>query len=364
MSLVYISTYTKHESKGIYVCRFDPAHGRLSPARLAAETANPSFLALHPNRRFLYAVNEVSDLQGKAGGAVSAFKINPATGELAFLNQVASQGALPCHITLDASGQSALVANYKSGSVAVLPVRNDGRLEQASAMVQHAGSSVHPTRQRGPHAHSVILSPDNRFALVPDLGLDQVLAYRLDAAHGTLAPGQPPSTDLNAGAGPRHAAFHPNGRLLYVISELQSTLTVFAYDQASAALTRLQTLSTLPTSFSAESAAAEVRVHPAGRFLYASNRGHDSIAVFSIAPEEGTLTLLGHVPTQGKTPRHFALPPTSAWLVAANQDSNTLVVFRLDPKSGALNPTGQTIEVPSPVCVRFVTEPAALERSL
>lgn len=364
MSLVYIGTYTEHESKGIYVCRFDSEHGRLSPPRLAVETVNPSFLAPHPNRRFLYAVNEASDLQGKAGGTVSAFKINPATGELTFLNRVASQGALPCHITVDASGQSALVANYKSGSVAVLPVRNDGRLEQASAVIQHAGSSMHPTRQRGPHAHSVILSPDNRFTLVPDLGIDQVLAYRLDALHGTLAPGRAPSTGLKAGAGPRHAAFHPNGRLLYVISELQSTLTVFAYDQASAALTRLQTLSTLPPGPSAESAAAEVRTHPTGRFLYASNRGHDSIAVFSIAPEEGTLTLLGHVPTQGKTPRHFALDPAGPWLVAANQDSNTLVVFRLDLKSGALTSTGQTLEIPSPVCVRFVTDPAALEHSL
>ena len=356
MGLVYIGTYTKHGSKGIYVCSFDLRRGTLSAPQLAAGAINPSFLALHPNGKHLYAANETTDFQGQASGAVSAFEINPATGRLSFLNQVASRGMLPCHVVVDSSGSTVLVANYKSGSAAAFPVGTDGRLSGASTVVQHVGSSIHPTRQRGPHAHSVILSPDNRFALVPDLGLDKVQVYRLSATSGTLIAHELASARLNAGAGPRHAVFHPEGRHLYVINELQSTIAVFAYDPASGALNQLQTLSTLPSDFRGESTAAEVRVHPRGRFLYASNRGHDSITIFSISPKEATITLLGHASTKGKTPRHFALDASGAWLLVANQDSNSLVLFRLDPATGALAPTNQMLEISSPVCVSFANQ--------
>lgn len=356
LARVYIGTYTTKGSKGIYTCRFDLQSGTLGAPRLAAKTSNPSFLAPHPDGKHLYAVNEVTDFQGQASGAVSAFEINAANGELVLLNQMSSRGTLPCHLVVDSTCRNVLVANYKSGSAAVLPVGNDGQLAEASTDIQHTGSSIHPARQSGPHAHSVCLSPDNRFAFVPDLGLDQVLAYRLDARQGTLAIHEAGLGKLKPGAGPRHAAFHPDGQHLYVVNELDSTITIFAFEPKTGALNQLQTLSTLPADFQGDSTAAEVRVHPQGRFLYASNRGHNSIAIFSISPIQGTLTPLGHVSTRGKKPRHFALDPTGCWLIAANQDSNSLVVFQFDPASGALTPTGQILEIPSPVCVSFAAQ--------
>ena len=353
--LVYFGTYTGPRSKGIYVSRFDPTTGRLTPAELAAETPNPAFLALHPEGRFLYAVNEVGEFQGKPTGSVSGFAIDAASGRLTLLNQSSSMGPGPCHLTVDRGGHSLLVANYDGGSVAALPIGADGRLGVASAFVQHRGSSVNLERQASPHAHSIDLDAANRFALVDDLGLDKVLVYRFDPARGALEPHEPPSVSLAPGAGPRHLAFHPDGRHVYVINELASTVTVFRYEPERGALREEQTVSTLPAGVTPrpEYSTAEIQVHPSGRFLYGSNRGHDSIAVFAVDRTTGGLTPIEHVPTGGKKPRHFALDPTGAYLLAANQDSDSVVVFRVSETSGRLAPTGQKLRVGSPVCVTF-----------
>jgi 6-phosphogluconolactonase len=353
---VYVGTYTEEgsKSKGIYAYRFDPATTQITAIGLVAETINPSFVALHPNRRFLYAVNEVGKYKGQSSGAVSAFAIDRVTGKLTLVNEVPSRGADPCYITLDKSGKHVLVANYTGGSVAVFPVLDDGRLGDASAFVQHQGHGTNPERQERPHAHSIDLSPDNHFALVDDLGLDYVIAYSFDGANGSLTPNEPAFAKVDAGAGPRHFAFHPNGIFAYVINEMHSTVTVFAYDSTGGALRSLQTISTLPPGFTGQNDDAEVQVHPSGKFLYASNRGHDSIAVFAIDPTKGTLTPVEDISTRGKTPRSFEIDPTGSLLFAANQKSNNIVVFRIDAGTGRLTPTGQVLEVEAPVCVKFV----------
>jgi len=352
--IVYIGTYTGKESKGIYAYRFDSATGRVSSLGLAAEATNPSWLTVRPNRQFLYAANETSDNKGVKSGAISAFDIDRKSGKLTFLNQVSSRGADPCHATVDPSGKNLLVANYSSGTVAVFRLHDDGRVGEASAFVQHTGSSVNPDRQKGPHAHSIEPSPDNRFVLTADLGLDQLVVYRFDAAKGSLTPNDPPFAKLNPGAGPRHFAFHPGGKFVYVINEMQSTVTAFAYDATAGRLRELQTVSTLPKNFAGENTTAEIRVDSSGRFLYGSNRGADSIAVFSIDAEKGTLTPVERVSTQGKEPRNFEIDPTGKYLFAANQNSGNVVIFRIDAKTGRLTPTGQEFKVPSPVCVTFV----------
>ena len=351
---VYIGTYTGPKSQGIYVTRFDPAAGRLTSPELAAKTANPTFLALHPNRRCLYAVAETGTWGGQPVGAVSAFRISPETGSLTLLNQQSSGGAGPCHLALDRTGKCLLVANYGSGSIALLPLQAEGALGQPSATIQHHGSSLNPQRQQGPHAHFITPDPANRFLLTCDLGLDKVLLYRLDAVQGSLAPHDPPWATLEPGAGPRHLAFHPNGRWLFVINELASSLTAFAYDARGGSLKQLQSLSTLPATFAGNNSGAEVQVHPSGKFVYASNRGHDSIAAFAVESRTGRLSLVAHQSTQGKTPRHFALDPTGRWLLAENQDSDNIVVFRVDAQTGRLTPAGQEVKVGSPVCVLFL----------
>jgi 6-phosphogluconolactonase len=351
--LVYAGTYTRQDSKGIYAFRFQPATGKLISIGLVAETENPSFLALHPNHRFLYAVNEISNYEGQNAGSVSAFSIDPKTAKLTALNKTTTRGTIPAHLVVDKTGKTLVVANYGSGSVAAFPLNADGSLGAASAFVQHSGSST-GQRQKGPHAHAVVLSPDNRFVFVPDLGLDQVLSYRMNPAKSTLAPNDPPFTKVTQGSGPRHFAFHPNGRFAYTLSEMGSLLTVSAYDRAGGSLKELQTISTLPKDFSGTNNSAELEIHPNGRFLYASNRGHDSIAVFAIDPSANTLTLVEHVPTQGKMPRNFAIDPTGAYLLAANQNTNNIVIFRIDQKTGRLTPTGDDIKTPIPVCLIFM----------
>lgn len=353
--LVYFGTYTRPgASKGIYAYRFQPATGKLTPIGLAAETPNPSFLVYHPNGRFLYAANEreQGDRPGK-NNSVSAFAIDKATGKLTFLNKVSSRGEMPCHVTIDKTGKFLLVANYGTGSVAVFPIQQDGRLGEATGFVQHTGSSVDPNRQKGPHAHFISPSPDNRFALTADLGLDQVIEYRFDASKGTLTSG--PAAKLRPGSGPRHLAFHPSAKYVYVNSEMASTLSAFSYDASTGTLKELQTVSTLPGGFSGTSSTAEVQVDPAGRFVYVSNRGDDSIAIFAIDPSKGTLTPAGHASTNGKTPRYFTLDPSGNYLLAANQNSDTVTVFRVDANTGGLTPTGQTLsDVPQPVAIAFV----------
>ena len=351
---VYIGTYTRSGSQGIYLSYLDLANGSLAPAELAAKVANPSFLAIHPSRPLLYAVGEMGNFQGKKTGAVSAFSIDLKTGRLNLLNQQSSQGPGPCHLVVDRSGRNVLVANYGGGSIACLPIRPDGRLGQATSSIQHEGSSVDPRRQQGPHAHSINLDAAGRFAVVADLGLDKILIYRFDADGGKLTPNQPPWTKLPPGSGPRHFAFHPGGRYAYVINELSSTVAALRYDARRGTLESLQTVSTLPAGFDGRSSTAEVQVHPSGRFLYGSNRGHDSIACFAIDAATGKLTHIGHQSTQGKTPRNFRLDPTGNYLLAANQATDNVVVFRIDPKTGKLSPTGHSITVAMPVCIRMM----------
>jgi 6-phosphogluconolactonase len=352
--IVYVGTYTRQDSKGVYAYRFDAATGKLTVIGLVGESSNPSFLAIHPNHRFLYAVNESNTFEGQPGGSVSAFSIDAATGQLKPLNQVSTGGGGPCHVALDRTGKWLFVANYGGGSVAAFPVHPDGSLGKASTVVQHKGSSVDPQRQRRPYGHSANPSPDGRFVLVADLGLDQVLTYRIDKVKGMMTPADP-ITKIEPGSGPRHMAFDPKGKYAYVVSEMAATVTAFSYDPSKGGLKELQTISMLPKDFTGTKGAAEIAVHPSGKFLYASNRGSaDSIAVFSIDAGKGTLTTVEYVPTGGKNPRNFAIDPTGAYLFAANQDSASVVVFRIDRKSGKLTPTGDKLDVPFPVCVTFL----------
>jgi 6-phosphogluconolactonase len=350
----YLGTYTGGKSKGIYRCELDPATGKLSEPALAAETKNPSFLAVHPNHRFLYAVGEISDFGGKKAGAVSAFALDAKSGDLKPLNQKPSGGAGPCHLVVDRRGKSVLVANYGGGSAAVLRIEDDGRLGEQTAFVQHTGKGDDPARQEAPHAHSINLDAANRFAFVADLGLDRVLVYRFDADKGSLAKNEPPSVALTPRSGPRHFAFHPDGRHAYVINELANTVTAMQYDADKGALKTIQTVSTLPEGYKKPTWTAEVQVHPSGKFLYGSNRGHDSIAIFSIDDKSGELTPAGRQGSGIKTPRNFGIDPTGKFLLAANQDSDSVLVFRIDAKTGALEATGAKVEVGKPVCVKFV----------
>ncbi len=347
---VYIGTYTGARSQGIYVCEFDPQTGALSAPELAAKTNSPSFLALHPNHHFLYAVGEEG---GKLGGAVRAFSIDPKTGMLTFLNEQRSGGDGPCHLSVDRDGKCVLVANYGSGSVAALPIEADGKLAPAGSVIQHVGSSVDRGRQQGPHAHFITSDPNDRFALACDLGLDKVLVYRFDAAKASLVTNDPPAGVVKPGLGPRHLVFHPNGHFAYVMSEMGSAVTAFHYDSKKGKLDEIQTVSTLPTDFSGMHSGAEIQMHPSGKFLYASNRGHDSIAIFAVDSKTGKLTSVGYELTQGKTPRFFALDPSGKWLLAQNQDSDTMLVFRIDTATGKLTPVGEPVSVGAPVCAVF-----------
>jgi 6-phosphogluconolactonase len=352
---VFIGTGTggKQASKGIYRFELDIATGKLANGELAAETEQPTFLAIHPNQRFLYCVGEYAKLGDKKTGSISAFALDAKTGKLKLLNQQSSGGGGPCHVIVDHTGKCVLAANYNTGSVCCLPIQKDGSLGEATAFIQHQGKSVVPGRQEGPHAHSMNVDAANRFAFAADLGLDKVLVYQFDPEKGTLRPHEPPAVEMAKGAGPRHFAFHPSGRFAYVINELDSTVTAFTYDAGKGSLKPVQTLSTLPKPHKGNST-AEVVVHPSGKFLYGSNRGHNSIAIFSIDEKTGELKVVGHQDKDIKTPRNFALDPTGSFLIVANQDSSSLVVFRVDPKTGELAPTGQRVDVPRPMCIRFV----------
>jgi 6-phosphogluconolactonase len=350
--IMFVGTYTRAPSKGIYAYRYQAATGKLTSIGLVAETANPSFLAIHPNQRFLYAANEISQYEGQTAGSVTGYAIDASAGTLKVINTVSSRGAGPCHVALDAKGTWLFVANYGGGSVAAYPVRADGSLGEASAFFQHSGSSAHPQRQAGPHAHEATPSPDNRFVLVADLGLDQVLTYKVDASKG-LIQSDPPFVKISAGSGPRHLAFRPDSRFVYVLNELASKITAFRYDASRGTMEEIQTTSTLPNGFSGQNSTAEIAVHPNARFVYASNRGHDSIAIFRIDPAKGTLEPVDHVSTQGKTPRNFAIDPSGDFLLAANQETGNIVEFRIDQKTGTLTPTGVTVDVPFPVSIVF-----------
>jgi len=356
---VYVGTYTQAlphvdgKAEGIYVFTLEPASGALNLVGVTPGVVNPSFLALDPTGRFLYAVNETSETDGQPTGGVSAFAIDPTTRLPRFLNRQSSHGTDPCHLTVDRTGRFVVVANHGSGSVACYPIQADGSLGPASDVVQHAGSSVHPQHQRGPHAHSANLDPTNRFVLICDKGIDKVMVYRLDPSKGKLVPSDPPFALARPGSAPRHLAFHPTRPFAFVINELASTLTAFGFDAETGALHEIQTVSTLPPGYAERNSTADVHVHPSGRFVYGSNRGHDSIASFAVDQRSGRLTPLGHQSTQGAVPRNFAIDPSGTLLLAANQNSDSIVAFRIDPVNGALTPTGAVTEVPTPVCITF-----------
>ena len=350
---VYVGTYTRNTSRGVYGFRFNPSTGTVTSLGLMAEIPSPSFMAASPNGRFLYTANE-REYNEVMGNKVSTFSIDAQTGRLTLLKRTPSQGDGPAHVVVDPTGKVVVVANYRGGNVAVLPITNDGTLGDATSVDQHYGRGGDPERQATPHAHGVALSPDNKYALVAEHGIDQVMVYRFDAARGTLAPGTPPSFKTPPSRAPRHVVFHPNGKFAYVINELAGSLTVFAFSGADGTLRELQTVSTTPVGFSGGNTGAEVVIDKGGRFVYTSNRGPETIGVFAIDSATGTVSLVEHVPTGGKTPRNIALDPTGAFMFAGNQASNTLAVFRVDAKTGRLRSTGQLYDVPGPTSIVFV----------
>ena len=356
MVTVFFGTYTSGNSpsKGIYTGRLDLDTGALTGVALATASTDPSYLALHPDGRFLYSVNEVSDFEGNSSGGVEAFAIEASGTALRRLNQVASGGGAPCHLAVDRQAKYVVVANYSGGSVASFPIEADGSLGGHSGFVQHEGHGPNPQRQQAPHAHLAAFDPDARRLFVCDLGIDRVLVYSLGPT-GALVPNVPPSVSLRPGAGPRHLAFAPSGRFAYVNNELDSTVTAFTHDPDTGIMTTLDTLTTLPAGFSEPNSTAHIQVTPDGKFLYVSNRGHDSLAIFSIDERTGRLAIVGHTSTGGKTPRDFGIDPTGSFLLAANQASDTVVVLRIDRRTGALAPVGQPVPVPRPVCVVFAT---------
>ena len=352
---VFVGTYTENEgsqSKGIYVYRMDSSSGELTFVWEAKGILNPSYLELHPHQKFLYAVNEVQSFDGQQGGGVTALSIDPRSAELNLLNAYSSQGKDPCYISLDQTGRYALVANYTSGTVAMFPLDADTRdLGPAAEVIQHSGSSIHPERQTAPHAHCILPDPGNRFAIAVDLGLDKLLIYEMNLELGKLSEHN--EVNVHAGAGPRHLIFHPNGQYAYLINELNSTLVGYRYHSASGSFEELQTVPALPGDFAGENLCADVHITPDGKYLYASNRGHDSLVCFFIDHATGLLTYQHHTATGGREPRNFAIDPSGTFLLAANQNSHTIVTFRIDPQSGQLSSTGAETVVSMPVCVKF-----------
>jgi 6-phosphogluconolactonase len=356
----YIGTYTRRESfvngkaEGIYIYHLNPASGELTYAATVAGTGtiNPSFLTLGPDKSCLYAVNEITGGRGPHG-TVSAFAINPVTKHLSYLDQQSTQGLAPCYVSVEPEGRYGLVANYETGSVCVLPIQKDGSLGEATDIVQFFGAGANPERQEGPHAHMILPSPDGRFILAVDLGTDRLMAFRLNLEGGTLSPADSPWSQLPPGSGPRHLAFHPQRPLAYAINELQSTVTVFRYAAQQGTFEALQTLSTLPDGFTGPNLGAEIKLAPSGRFVYASNRGHDSLVIYAADQESGQLSLVGHESTQGVGPRDFTITPSGTLLLVANQDTDTVVTFWINQDSGTLRATGHVASVPTPVCLHL-----------
>jgi len=352
---VYVGTYTTGKSEGIYLYRLQLSSGELQKVGVTAGVVNPSYLALERGRRYLYAVNEVTDFKGQKSGAVSAFAVDQRTGALRFLNQQPSLGGAPCYVTVAGNGRFVLVANYVGGNVAVLPVRDDGSLGEAVDLQQHRGASgVNAERQEAPHAHCIVLDESNRHAYACDLGADKVMIYGFDARRGKLTPAPTPWAQVKPGAGPRHFVFDPRSRYAYVMNELAATVTVFAHDAATGALREVESVPTLPADFHEANTSADIHVSPDGRFIYCSNRGHDHVAAFSVDERAGRLSFVADEQARGRTPRNFAIDPTGEFLLVANQDSDTITTFRRDPQTGRLAFTGHSADVPSPVCLKFV----------
>ena len=352
--IIFVGTYTDPEgskSEGIYVYRMDAGYGQLNFLSVAKGVSNPSFLEVHPHQNFLYGVNEVDSLDGRAGGGVSAFSIEPHSGELTLLNTQFSHGAHPCYVSVEQTGRFALVANYTGGSIAMFPIRTDGTLDEASDVIQHSGSSIHPARQTGPHAHCILPDPTNRFAVAVDLGIDKLLIYQMNLERGKLQLHN--EVQVHAGAGPRHLTFHPNGQFAYLINELDATVIAYGYQSEAGRFEQLQILPAVPKDFTSENLCADIHVTPDGRYLYASNRGHDSLVSYQIDQSTGALTYVSHTPTGGREPRNFAIGSNGSFLLAANQKTDTVVTFKIDTTNGQLIETGYQVEVSMPVCVKF-----------
>jgi 6-phosphogluconolactonase len=356
--LLYVGTYKKQDpnfpentKKGIYTYLLDPATGHLTYHSEVNDIDNPSFLAIDSQQRYLYAVDE-NYLEEECW--VQAYTIDPESGNLGYLNRQPSLGSSPCYVTIDQTDQFAFVANYSSGNVSMLPIDENGLLEPVSDTHQHNGSSINPQRQEGPHAHCAVLDPKNRFLFVADLGIDKIMSYRLDNENEQLIPNDPPYFELAPGSGPRHIKFHPNGQFVYVINELDSTITALTYNDTQGTFSFIETVSTLPQGYQGESYCAEICIAPSGKFLYGSNRGHDSLAIFSIVEATGRLTAVSHQATLGKTPRNFAIDPSGAFLLVANQDSNNIVTFRMDHNTGLLEFVAEETKVTKPVCLRMI----------
>lgn len=352
--IVFVGTYNTQGTKsdnGLYLYYLDLSTGALRPGG-AARSLNPSFLTVDPTQRFLYTVNETMQWDGQTGGGVSAYSLDPQTAEPMLLNQQPSKGGAPCYISIDTARRFAFLVNYGQGNVIMLPILPDGRLAPASDAIQHHGSSANPRRQEGPHTHSIVLDPSQQFALVSDLGTDTVTVYAIDYEHGKLTYRS--QWKAQPGAGPRHLTFHPNGHFAYLIQEVNSTITAFAYHSETGTLEELQTVSALPKDFHGESTGAEVRVSPSGKFLYGSNRGADSIVQYAIDEATGKLMYVAHHSSGGRTPRNFTIDPTGTIMLVANQDTSNIVSYHIDEQTGRLQPTGNITQVNRPVCVRII----------
>lgn len=350
--LVFISAFAAGDDGAIHACRLETKTGQLKLIHRTTDVEHPFFMAVSPDGKFLYSIH-AEKFGEEDHGQVAAYEIEGRTGRLKLLNRQSALGAGSCYLDVDATGKTVLVTNYFTGSVASLPVQEDGSLGEAASFIQHAGSSVDPKRQDGPYAHCIVVSPDNRFAFAADLGIDQVLGYRLDAGTAKLSPNQQPFVKTPPGAGPRHLTFHPNGKHIYVINELKNSITLFDYAAESGTLIKQQTVSTLPDDFDGTSYCADVKVTPNGKFLYGTNRGHDSLAAYSIG-DDGRLTLIGMEPSLGKGPQNVSITPCGELLLCANMPENNVVVFRIDPQTGGLKSVGEPISIPKPTCIMLL----------
>ena len=351
--VVFVSAFKSGDEGAIHAYRFDSKNGQLKPLHRTTDIESPFFLAISPDGRFLYAI-DAEQFGGDENEFVASYAVQGRDGTLRRLNRQSARGTASCYLDVDATGRTVVVANYATGNVAALPVQDDGSLGQVSSFVQHSGSSVDPKRQTGPYAHSIVVSPDNRFALAADLGVDKVLTYRLNAATAELTPNQPqPFAALPPGSGPRHLIFHPNGRSVYVINELKNTVTLFDYESDTATLTQQQETSTLPKDFSGTSHTADLKITPNGKFLYGTNRGHDSIAIFRIA-DDGRLNSVSIERSLGKGPQNLLITPDGRWLLCANMPGNNVAVFAIDAETGSLTATADPVSVPMPSCIRWL----------
>jgi 6-phosphogluconolactonase len=350
--LVFVTAFAPGDKGGIHAYEFDSAAGKLKPLRRTAGVENPFFLALSPDTKVLYSTHAKA-FGGTENEQVAAFQVVGRTGELKLLNRQSAEGTAACYLDVDKTRKAVVVANYSSGSVASLPIKGDGSLGEHASFLKHKGSSVNPQRQKEPHAHCIVISPDNRYALAADLGTDEIVCYKFDPATAKLTPNKPPSAKSPAGAGPRHLTFHPNGKRVYVINELLNSVTLFDWDADAGTLKEKQTISTLPDDFKGTSHCADVKVTPDGHYLYGTNRGHDSIAAYRIG-EDGRLTLVAIEPSRGKGPQNLAITPDGQWLLCANMPGNNVAVFQIDPRSGKLRSAGEPVAQPGPSCIMLL----------